>query len=380
MNTEKGGGDIKNLKEIPFNSVEVLKNSTVSVPFKFAYNNTFFKNDTYVESYSKDEKIKNIWNSQNKIAKLRLIYFLQKKSGGGGFTLDKIDILKTITDAEFLKQFIQIYPISVQAEIGRGKNKAEAIYDSFLKFQYETDSNYEIKSIMDIACGEGYITDALRKLFNIENANTLGLEIDKDYVTNEIKTAKAFDFIHYYSLPGCVFPNIEQKKKYDLIMIILGLHHFNDPKVILKQISLSLNDGGLLLIRDHNVINCFDLMLVELEHIIPDFQRGATGDCYGCYRSSYSQDELLKLFGFELVYTNFLTEDKYNETERNIHTTNINDRFYKKINEININEIITEETDIYTKDTVKKEKYVVPNRRTNTNTRFNSKKNYNNRY
>jgi SAM-dependent methyltransferase len=264
--------------------------------------------------------------------------------------------LKDISNTEFFKKYIESYPYNEKAEISRGFNKANSIYDSFLKYEFETNSKHNIKSIMDIACGEGFILDSLKNLFGIVikeemggHYNCLGLEIDMDYVTNEMKKPPKFKYIKYYSLPSCIFPNllseqdiiynndvnrkrseIKRERKYDLITIILGLHHFDNFGIVLEQVYKSLENGGVLLIRDHNVINCLDLMLVELEHLIPDFQRGAKGESNGCYLSSYSQDLLLEKYGFKLVYSNFLTEDRFDTIERNIHTTNINDRFYKK--------------------------------------------------
>lgn len=350
----RGGGDIKNFKKIPFNSKEILEKKPESIKYINAYNNGSYFTPTFYKNYSTDRKIQNIWLSGNKIAQLRLIYFLQKKTSK--FTIEQINILNNISDNEFFQKYVDTYTATETAEKGRGSNKAKSIYDSFLKYQFETEAKQTIKSIMDVACGEGYILDALKDLFGIKvqqdrngRYNCLGLEIDMDYVTNEPKKSPKFPFIKYYSLPQCIFPNlltaedliynkaenrkrseVKTEKKYDLITIILGLHHFDDFGVVLKQVYNSLENNGLLLIRDHNVINCLDLMLVELEHLIPDFQRGAKGESNGCYLSSYSQDVLLDQYGFKMVYTNFLTEDRYDTIERNIHTTNINDRFYKK--------------------------------------------------
>lgn len=352
----KEGGDLKNLKQFSFNSVKVLQYKPKMIECQNAYGYNSFKClvPTFIDIYSIDRKIQNIWLSKNKIAQLRLIYFLQKKSN---FTFNDLNDLTNITDQAFLEKYIKTYPYDAKAEQNRGINKAKSIYDSFLKYQFETSVNHKITSIMDIACGEGYITDALGKEFN--TTDLLGLEINIDYVTKEIKKEKAFSFMHYYALPECVFPNLEKKKQYDLIMIILGLHHFSDPGIILTQINDSISEGGLLLIRDHNIINCIDLMLVELEHRIPDFQRGLNGESWGCYRSSFTQDELLKLYGFELVYTNFLTEDKHNEIERNIHTTNINDRFYIKTGPVKDIKYLVENENVYIP------KYVPPNSNSN---------------
>ena len=270
---------------------------------------------TGLEHYSVDAKISAIWNHGGKIMKNRLLFFLEKKSS---FTLRDWEILGNISDAEFFSKYIQRYEPSAEAESRRGRNKAVNIFASLVSQKVQS-----CKRLHDVGCGSGEITLELGKLLGTEVA---GVEIELNYVTGEAVAKK--NWIYYFSGdPTFPWPD----GHFDLIVLILSAHHFENLRGMFSEITRVLAIGGKLLLREHNVRHFFDVMFVELEHSIADFQRtGKTPSFFAHYRSAYAWDEILKDFGLQYCSYHYHFVDRRDQIDYNTLTTEIYDVVYSK--------------------------------------------------
>ena len=307
--------------EYLFDSREVLYKK---IKFIEGYNhaaNKLFELPTKIEYYSKTHKIKSIWKNGDLFYKNNLLFFLEKKTD---FKIGDINYLYSkFSDADFMKRFIKPYNSDETAEKYRGMNKADSLFWFLQKIFYWNDEVFPEKpKYLDVGCGEGYITESLGEM--LEAREICGLELNYNYVTGEKKTLSK-SFIKFIDKTE-KFPYPD--KYFDFISCILSLHHFEERDHMLIEIKRVLKPNGYLLLREHSVNNCMDLMFVELEHIFFFSLLQQKGDFYARYYSGYTISNFLQEYGFEFFKELPLME--YNRKgNRKFSTTVINDYLYK---------------------------------------------------
>jgi 2-polyprenyl-3-methyl-5-hydroxy-6-metoxy-1,4-benzoquinol methylase len=147
--------------------------------------------------------------------------------------------------------FTKHYALLNQIDL-HSQESLKAWYDnSEIAYKYELErflgADYKDKSIIDIGCGIGGVLNFLKNkgctdIFGVDYSEEQ-VEVCQKYVTDKISKADTFDFFKYNS------------KKYDIIIMLDVLEHFQKNKIIelLKLVYNSLSPNGIVIIRTPNM-------------------------------------------------------------------------------------------------------------------------------
>lgn len=136
-------------------------------------------------------------------------------------------------------------------------------------------------NILDVGCGNGFIAHHLQSMLG---STVVGLDVGPN-------TAARINYLPY---DGRHFP--VQDESFDAVLLCYVLHHAQDPRLVLNEVSRVLRVGGLVIIYE-------DIPSIWWDRIVcwtHDRQwRGRTGPC-----SFHAEHEWRRIFnsaGFEIV-------------------------------------------------------------------------------
>jgi len=114
------------------------------------------------------------------------------------------------------------------------------------KIVNEFTNGLNIKSVLDIGCGDGSLSLVLHNSVNQITFNDLSEKMLKVAENNSIKASKrvAFDFIL-----GDIQSHDFKNQKFDLIICVGVLAHVSSPFDLLEKIKSLCSDGGYLIIE-----------------------------------------------------------------------------------------------------------------------------------
>ena len=179
---------------------------------------------------------------------------------------------------------------------------------------------YNVK-IIDIGCSNGKKISELSNLLGINKDNVYGADIpnwhnipnpSKKYLKNfiEIKENKKYNL---------------NNNMFDIVSICMTIHHIKDIDLTLKEINRITKINGFLLIKEHDVHDSFDRMLVDIEHAMWDLvykkTENSTKSFYNDYYRYLNFIELhilLKNYGYKKIAFRFIRESikQYNKANR----------------------------------------------------------------
>gem|GEM_PF-473707 len=136
-------------------------------------------------------------------------------------------------------------------------------------------------NILDVGCGNGFIAHHLRGMLG---TTVVGLDVASN------TTAR----INYLPYDGRHFPVKDQT--FDAVLLCYVLHHAQDPRLVLNEVSRVLRDGGLVIIYEDMPTLWWDRMVCWTH----DRQwRGRTGPC--TFHAEHDWRRIFSLSGFEVV-------------------------------------------------------------------------------
>ena len=136
-------------------------------------------------------------------------------------------------------------------------------------------------NVLDVGCGNGFIAHHLQSMLG---TTVVGLDVGAG-------TAARINYLPY---DGRHFPVRDQS--FDAVLLCYVLHHAQDPRLVLNEVSRVLRDGGLAIIYEDIPVMWWD-RLVCWTH---DRQwRGRTGPC--TFQAEHDWRRMFSLAGFEVV-------------------------------------------------------------------------------
>lgn len=112
---------------------------------------------------------------------------------------------------------------------------------------YEDVGN--VKNLLDIGCGEGYLVNFLAKKIN---SKIIGLDISNEGFNKAHKLCEHYNTCH---LIECISGDAQSTKfensSFEAVTIVFSLHHMENPGLALKEMSRILKRDGKLIIVDY---------------------------------------------------------------------------------------------------------------------------------
>lgn len=148
-------------------------------------------------------------------------------------------------------------------------------------------------SLLDIGCGDGSITDGLTKSWKIPKEKAICLEV--------FERRKELDSYTHMIMKDGDFPTLPMKM--EVAVMLMTLHHEEDPQNLLQQTFDALEDGGKLLIREHDanseslklLYHALDKFYFSVLHKRDDFPIPAS------YRSSEEWIDMIRKSGYTVL-------------------------------------------------------------------------------
>lgn len=134
-------------------------------------------------------------------------------------------------------------------EVGEGNQPITdgALHSGHVAFSYKPTR------ILDIGCSDGYILESLASVYGVSTENAVGMDIRPP-------DAKGITFVEKSATDEHAF----EPESFDLILILMTLHHIPRWKTVLRNATRWLRKGGRLFIREHDATTNFDRLLLDL--------------------------------------------------------------------------------------------------------------------
>lgn len=156
-------------------------------------------------------------------------------------------------------------------------------------------SDTEIKTFLDVGCGDATITVEVGKIYNVEKM--YGCDV---FPVSEFKAIECSNFTYYQVVENKI---PLEDGAIDLVSCFVSIHHFDNFPAMAREINRVIKPGGYLFIREHDCDPSNTKLVEYLDDMhkkFPDHQ----GDTY--YWSKVNLRKVLEENGYE-----FLGEDTY---------------------------------------------------------------------
>ena len=185
------------------------------------------------------------------------------------------------------------------------ENLSLKLYSKFLK--KEDKIKY-----LDVACGNGKKTKIFANKLELDKENVWGTDIEEwgPYKKNKENMPINFKLLKNNKLDF-------KDNEFDIVSIFFSLHHIPEIHAILGEFSRVLKPNGVLVIIDHNILNDYDHLIVDIEHSLYSHIKEKRPDSsYSYYFNFMELDFICGKHNFEYrmantLYMNIAFEIRY---------------------------------------------------------------------
>lgn len=159
---------------------------------------------------------------------------------------------------------------------------------------------------LDVSCGDGFQTKLFSTKLGLAEKNVWGTDItewgpykDKSNLPINFKPLEnsKLDF---------------ETNEFDILSIFFALHHIPDDSIhkLLAEFVRVLKPGGVFVLFEHNILNDYDHLIVDIEHSLHSYTREQKPDTlYARYFNYIELNFILAQYGFESVKIDPLTNN-----------------------------------------------------------------------
>eukprot|EP01101_Sappina_pedata_P001839 TRINITY_DN1192_c0_g1_i1.p1 TRINITY_DN1192_c0_g1~~TRINITY_DN1192_c0_g1_i1.p1 ORF type:complete len:390 (-),score=94.22 TRINITY_DN1192_c0_g1_i1:12-1181(-) len=172
----------------------------------------------------------------------------------------------------------------------------------------------QVKSVLDLGCSEGSITAALGDGLGLSAENIHGCDVV------DIPQEKREGIQFHHIKQGDAIPLGDSSQT--IVTALMSLHHVEKVQEMIKEISRVLEDGGILLIREHDIDRNEALsVMLDLVHGLycmvwnspPEMETFT--EYFACYRRKAEWVSMITSAGFEDITQKETTPRRSNDQE-----------------------------------------------------------------
>lgn len=173
--------------------------------------------------------------------------------------------------------------------------------------KYLSEENKLNITYLDVACGSGQKTKLFASKLELNDKNVYGTDIEEwgPYTNTEIKYPIQFKLLKNNKLDFA-------DNEFNILSVFLALHHFppTDLHALLKEFKRVLKPNGILAIIEHNILDDYDHLIVDIEHSINSYLYDKKpDDTYAYYFNYLELDFILTGHKFNWMYGYQMTSD-----------------------------------------------------------------------
>jgi ubiquinone/menaquinone biosynthesis C-methylase UbiE len=180
---------------------------------------------------------------------------------------------------------------SIKGEKIRANIRANRILSVVKQLKRKGIITSRLKSHLDIGTGKGFIALAIKRKLNIDT-HAIDISDNRHQQTkHKLKKFKVYDGV---SIPYSGF---------DLITLMMVLHHVEKLKPFLKMLYKSLNDNGIIIVREHNAKDRLTKDLIDIQHGLFNYvySKDPIPSQYNNYMSKTDLIKVMSSTGFKHV-------------------------------------------------------------------------------
>lgn len=117
---------------------------------------------------------------------------------------------------------------------------------SAIELLIETSGVTDEESVLDVACGAGYVACA----FGTRARQVAGIDITPAMIERARQLQTARELTNVSWLRGDVLPLPFRRGSFSMVMTRYSFHHFVDPLAVLRQMALVCRPGGRVVVTD----------------------------------------------------------------------------------------------------------------------------------
>jgi ubiquinone/menaquinone biosynthesis C-methylase UbiE len=172
---------------------------------------------------------------------------------------------------------------------------ALVLLNKYLNIENKSNIKY-----LDVACGNGSKTKLFSDKLGLVGKNVYGTDIDEwgPYKSEKSKLPIQFKLLENNKLDFA-------DNEFDILSIFLALHHIPIDQLpgILNEFKRVLKPEGILIIIEHNILNDFDHLIVDIEHSLNSYiYDKKPDDTFTNYFNYMELDFVLNNYGFYWTY------------------------------------------------------------------------------
>jgi SAM-dependent methyltransferase len=169
------------------------------------------------------------------------------------------------------------------------------LYTKYLKSDNKSSLKY-----LDVSCGNGSKTKLFANKMGLSQSHVWGTDVETwgPYLADKSQMPIQFKLLTDSKLDF-------KDNEFDILSVFLALHHYPpaDLEKLLKEFKRVLKPSGILVVIEHNILDDFDHLIVDIEHSMNSYLYDKKpDDTYASYFNYMELDFVLGMHGFYWMY------------------------------------------------------------------------------
>jgi ubiquinone/menaquinone biosynthesis C-methylase UbiE len=190
---------------------------------------------------------------------------------------------------ELRKQYIEKMSEEKVDKAAIDKYRVEARTRDLSSFLDINKLKTKVKSYLDFGGGDGVISNGVADMLNIAKDKAFSADVDSWFSNMLLGSNTSDKNVTFITIKDNKLPFAD--KQIDFVTAFVVLHHLPNLEASLKEIYRVMNDGAILVIREHDCKNNITRMIIDVIHAIYEMVLNADNE-----EAKYDEQYLDKYF------------------------------------------------------------------------------------